>query len=62
MTDTAAIIHSPTSSEGTENSTGKNTKAPTMCEAFSSPNGNVAFKSSDDVVFRVEDYYLKANR
>jgi hypothetical protein len=35
---------------------------PTICETFSSAAGNVFFKSSDQVIFRVEDFYLKANR
>lgn len=63
MSDTLAQPHSATSSEGSKDSketTG--TKAPTICEAFNSPAGNIFFKSSDDVVFRVEDFYLKANR
>jgi hypothetical protein len=38
------------------------TGAPTISEAFNSPAGNVFFKSSDNVIFRVEDFYLKANR
>lgn len=59
MTDSVTEPHSATSSEATDES--KN-NTPTMSEAFSSPTGNIVFKSSDDVVFRVEDFYLKANR
>lgn len=60
MSDIAAEVHSATSSEDAEDaSTAAETR---ICEAFSSLAGNVAFKSSDNVVFRIEDFYLKANR
>jgi hypothetical protein len=59
MADTATQPHSATSSEATD---GSKDNTPTMSEAFSSPAGNVFFKSPDNVVFRVEDFYLKANR
>jgi hypothetical protein len=63
MTDTAAETHSSASSEVSEGSKeDKGAKIPTISETFSSPAGNIFFKSSDDVVFRVEDFYLKANR
>jgi hypothetical protein len=63
MTDTAAEAHSATSSEATDGAKdNKDTNVPTICEAFSSPAGNVFFKSPDNVIFRVEDFYLKANR
>lgn len=35
---------------------------PRFCKAFSDPLGNVVFKTSDHVIFRVEDFYLKATR
>lgn len=38
------------------------TNQPHICEAFNKVSGNVVFKSSDDVVFRLEDFYLKAMR
>lgn len=31
-------------------------------KTFYDPTGNVVFKTSDNVLFRVHDYYLKANR
>lgn len=36
--------------------------SPRFTKAFSGPSGNVVFKTSDYVTFRVEDYYLKATR
>lgn len=59
MSDTAATPHSASSGEDAGDS---KTPEVRVCEAFSSPSGNVIFKSSDDVIFRVEDYYLKATR
>lgn len=38
------------------------TTAPNMCDIFCSPSGNVFFKCRDNVVLRVEYFYLKANR
>ena len=35
---------------------------PRVCPAFSDLDENVMFRTSDDVMFRVEDFYLKANR
>jgi hypothetical protein len=35
---------------------------PIICPAFNDPTANVVLKSSDGVIFYVEDYYLKANR
>jgi hypothetical protein len=40
----------------------KDNKTLTICEAFASPADNFFFKTSDNVIFRVEDFYLKANR
>lgn len=59
MDETAATPHSAMSGE----STGDN-NAPEIrvCEDFSNPAGNIVVKSSDNVIFRVEDFYLKANR
>jgi hypothetical protein len=31
-------------------------------KTFNDPSGNVVFKTSDNVLFRVHDFYLKANR
>jgi hypothetical protein len=33
-----------------------------ICSAFSDSRANVVLKSADNVIFYVEDYYLKANR
>lgn len=59
MSDTAATPHSASSLEDAGDLKAPETR---LCEAFSNPAGNVIFKSSDDVLFRVEDFYLKANR
>lgn len=35
---------------------------PTFSTTFNDPCANVVFKTSDNVIFRVEDFYLKAAR
>jgi hypothetical protein len=35
---------------------------PRVCPAFSDTSANVVFKSSDGVIFYVDDYHLKSNR
>lgn len=57
MSGIEAESQSVSSSQSVPDAEGLN-KAPTICEAFSNPAGNVFFKSSDN--FR--DFYLKANR
>jgi hypothetical protein len=59
VSDAVATPHSASSNEDGEEPKAHEKR---VCEAFSSPSGNVVFKSSDDVLFRVEDFYLKANR
>jgi hypothetical protein len=58
MTKTAADLRSAAFGETTE--LPKNLKAPPPGELFQ--EGNVVFRTSDHVIFRVEDFYLKANR
>lgn len=41
----------------TDNSEPATTK---FCEAFDSPSGNMVIKANDNVLFRIEDYYLQA--
>ncbi|KAJ9113916.1 hypothetical protein QFC19_000110 [Naganishia cerealis] len=33
-----------------------------VSQIFNDPTSNVVFKTSDNVLFRVDDFYLKANR
>jgi hypothetical protein len=56
-----SVNFSPASSEGGDHDMLKmDTDLPAVCPAFNS--GNVVFRSSDDVIFRVHDYHLKAAR
>lgn len=55
---TNAVAHSETSSEGTI----ETTSPYRFCKAFSNPAGNVVFKTSDNVIFLVEDFCLKGAR
>lgn len=59
MSDAAATPHSASWREDAEHPKVPETR---VCEAFNNPAGNIVFKSSDNVIFRMEDFFLKATR